>query len=61
MEASVGVTVNYRYLPTELEENHERFIRKGQIRVSSELFREHKKVAAAWQASREIAPRGKSN
>jgi malonyl-CoA decarboxylase len=61
MEASFGVTVNYSYLPAELEENHERFIRKGQIRVSSDLFREHKKVAAAWQASRDIAPRSKSH
>jgi malonyl-CoA decarboxylase len=61
MEASFGVAANYRYLPAELEENHERFIRKGQIRVSSELFREHKKVAAAWQTSREIPPRGKSH
>jgi len=61
IQASFGVTVNYSYLPAELEENHERFIRKGQIRVSSELFREHKKVAAAWQASRELAPRGKGH
>jgi len=61
IQASFGVTVNYGYLPAELEENHERFIRKGQIRVSSELFREHKKVAAAWLASREIAPRGKGH
>ena len=49
LEASYGVTVNYRYLPAELEENHERFVRNGQIRVSSELFREHKMVSAAWE------------
>jgi malonyl-CoA decarboxylase len=60
LAASFGVTASYRYLPAELEENHERFIRKGQIRVSDGLFREHKKVAAAWQSSREIPPRGKS-
>jgi malonyl-CoA decarboxylase len=60
LEASFGVTANYRYLPAELEENHERFIRKGQIRVSDGLFREHKKVATAWQISRESAPSGKS-
>jgi len=52
MEASFGVTANYRYLPAELEENHERFIRKGQIRVSPDLFKEHKKVATAWGAPR---------
>ena len=49
MEASYGVTVNYRYLPEELEENHERFVRGGQIRVPSNLFREHKAVAEAWE------------
>jgi hypothetical protein len=47
-------------LPAELEENHERFIRKGQIRVSDGLFREHKKVAAAWQTAHEASRRGKS-
>lgn len=49
MEASFGVTVSYRYLPAELEENHERFVSSGQIRLSSELLREHKLVAAAWE------------
>jgi len=53
LEASVGLTVNYRYLPAELEENHERFVRSGKIRVSSGLFQEHKKVLEAWQPSRE--------
>jgi malonyl-CoA decarboxylase len=49
VEASFGVTVNYRYLPAELEENHEQFVRLGRIRVSSNLLREHKNVLAAWQ------------
>lgn len=49
IEASFGLTVNYRYLPAELEENHERFVRSGQMRVSSELFREQKLVDAAWK------------
>jgi len=53
MKASFGVTVNYRYLPDELEENHERFVRKGQIRVSDTLFQEHKKLAAAWCDTKE--------
>ena len=48
LEASYGVTVNYRYLPDELEENHERFVRGGQIRVPSVLYSDHKAVAAAW-------------
>jgi malonyl-CoA decarboxylase len=60
LEASFGVTVNYRYLPGELEENHERFVRKGQIRVSAQLFKEHKIIAVAWQpvpAKHKSAPR----
>jgi malonyl-CoA decarboxylase len=59
MEASFGVTVNYRYLPDELEENHERFVRGGQIRVPSNLFREHKTVADAWDPAAEKIPREK--
>jgi malonyl-CoA decarboxylase len=59
MEASFGVTANYRYLPDELEENHERFVRGGQIRVPSGLFREHKTVAAAWDLSPEKPSRDK--
>ncbi|HVB87846.1 MAG TPA: malonyl-CoA decarboxylase family protein [Candidatus Dormibacteraeota bacterium] len=48
LEASYGVTVNYRYLPDELEENHERFVR-GQIQVSRALAAEQKAVDTAWQ------------
>jgi malonyl-CoA decarboxylase len=48
LEESFGVTVNYRYIPADLEENHERFVR-GQIRASSTLLHEHKAVAAAWK------------
>ena len=51
LEASFGVTTNHKYLPTELEENHERFVRTGQTRVSDELLREHKIVEGAWQGS----------
>jgi malonyl-CoA decarboxylase len=53
LEASIGLTVNYRYLPAELEENHERFVREGKIPVSSGLFQEHKIVIEGWQSSRE--------
>ena len=60
LEASYGVTVNYRYLPEELEENHERFVRGGQIRVPSGLYREHKVVDAAWDPPpNEKSPREK--
>jgi malonyl-CoA decarboxylase len=55
LEVSYGVTANYRYLPSELEENHEQFVREGQIRMSNSLSREQKAVAAAWQATREIS------
>jgi malonyl-CoA decarboxylase len=60
IDASFGVTASYRYLPAELEENHERFIRKGEIRVSDTLFREHKKMATVWQTSRKTPLRAKS-
>ena len=60
VEASFGVTVNYRYLPADLEENHERFVRQGEIRVSSALSREHKAVIAAWQANPENPKRESS-
>src|SRR5712671_2238746 len=41
LKASYGLTVNYRYLPAELEENHERFVR-GEIQVSNGLVAELK-------------------
>src|SRR5580658_10497121 len=47
LHASFGVTVNYRYLPAELEENHERFVR-GDIQVAKGLASEFKSVAQAW-------------
>ena len=51
LKASFGVTANYRYLPAELEENHERFVR-GEIQVANGLVSDHKAVAQAWQVSR---------
>jgi malonyl-CoA decarboxylase len=45
---SYGVTVNYRYLPAELEENHERFVR-GEIQVANGLASEYKAVRKAWE------------
>jgi malonyl-CoA decarboxylase len=48
LKASYGVTVNYRYVPAELEENHERFVTNGQIRFSDALSREHQLVKKAW-------------
>ena len=60
LEASFGVTVNYRYSPNELEENHERFVRSGQIRVPSSLFNEHKAIASAWNPVPPNPPRDKT-
>jgi malonyl-CoA decarboxylase len=48
LKASFGITINYRYVPDELEENHERFVTAGQIRISDGLSREHEIVKKAW-------------
>jgi malonyl-CoA decarboxylase len=48
LEASFGVTANYRYLPAELEENHERFVR-GEIQVANLLASDYKAVVKLWQ------------
>jgi malonyl-CoA decarboxylase len=52
IEASFGVTANYRYIPADLEENHEQFVRNGYIRVAAGLEAEQKAVASAWQGER---------
>jgi malonyl-CoA decarboxylase len=52
LEASLGVTANYRYISAEVEENHERFVRAGKIRISSPLFHEYKMVTEAWEPDR---------
>ena len=52
LQASFGVTANYLYVPSELEENHEGFVSEGEIRVSHDLEREHKSVTEAWRAER---------
>ena len=48
LKASAGVTVNYRYLPSKFEENHERFVRGGRISVSGALLRVKELIDAAW-------------
>jgi malonyl-CoA decarboxylase len=50
LKDSFGVTVNYRYLVAELEENHERFVR-GEIQVAQSLASESKSVEQLWQGS----------
>ena len=49
LSQSFGLTANYRYVPDELEENHEHFVREGQIRVSSRLLTEQRMVAELWE------------
>jgi malonyl-CoA decarboxylase len=49
LQASFGLTANYLYVPAELEENHERFVREGEIRVSHDLEREYRNVSEAWR------------
>ena len=50
LKDSFGVTVNYRYLVAELEENHERFVR-GDIQVAQSLAAEFKSVGELWRES----------
>jgi malonyl-CoA decarboxylase len=49
LKDSFGVTVNYRYLLDDLEENHERFVRRGEIQVARGLSREFRDTAALWK------------
>ena len=49
LQDSFGVMANYRYLPAELEENHERFVGSGEMRVSSSLSHEQRVVAELWR------------
>jgi malonyl-CoA decarboxylase len=53
LKASFGITINYRYVPDQLEENHERFVTVGQIRISDELSRERELVKKAWHGDRQ--------
>jgi len=51
LSRSFGVMANYRYLPGELEHNHERYVRGGEIAMSARLAREHKKIEALWRGT----------
>lgn len=50
---SFGLMVNYRYLPEELEENHERFVRDGEMRVSPDLAQEMRISTELWNGTNE--------
>jgi malonyl-CoA decarboxylase len=49
LKDSYGVTASYRYLPDDLEENHEGFVRQGEIQVSRGLSRDARTVVALWK------------
>jgi malonyl-CoA decarboxylase len=51
LEASFGVMAGYRYVASELEENHERFVRDGNARVAKSLCMENAIVSAAWHGA----------
>lgn len=51
LEASFGVMAGYQYVASELEENHERFVRDGHVRVANSLCMENAIVSAAWQSA----------
>ena len=45
---SFGLMANYRYVPEEFEENHERFVCEGIIHVSKQLLSEYRTIAGLW-------------
>ena len=49
---SYGVMVNYRYIPEDLEENHERFVRSGEISVAPGLSKERKVSTELWRGKK---------
>jgi malonyl-CoA decarboxylase len=48
LRESYGVMVNYRYIPDELADHHERFVRTGELALSPALAHEQKISAALW-------------
>jgi malonyl-CoA decarboxylase len=53
LESSFGVMASYQYVASEVEENHERFVRDGHVRVAKSLCLENAIVSAAWQGATE--------
>jgi malonyl-CoA decarboxylase len=52
---SFGVMVNYRYIPEDLEENHEQFVTTGEVPVASSLLQERRVSAVLWKGEKEKA------
>jgi len=57
---SLGVMANYRYVPEDFEENHERFVETGEIPLARGLARCKREVEAARRSGRRkgSAPQG---
>ena len=56
---SFGVMVNYRYIPEDLEENHESFVTSGEVSVAPSLLQERRTCAALWKDEKEKTKTGK--
>jgi malonyl-CoA decarboxylase len=56
---SYGVMVNYRYIPDELADNHERFVQSGEIKVSAALAGEQRTTATLWSTTEKPKTAGK--
>jgi malonyl-CoA decarboxylase len=50
-----GVMVNYRYIPEQLADNHERFVQNGDIKVAGTLAGEQRTTAALWKGEQDKA------
>ncbi|ABI58125.1 malonyl-CoA decarboxylase domain-containing protein [Alkalilimnicola ehrlichii MLHE-1] len=48
LQASYGMMVNYRYIAEAVEENHERFVKTGEVVLSRALQKQQKRINAAW-------------
>jgi malonyl-CoA decarboxylase len=52
---SFGVMVNYRYIPDDMEENHELFVRSGEISMAPSLLQERRTSVALWKGEKKLA------
>ena len=59
LETSFGVMASYRYVASEVEENHELFVRDGHVRVTKSLCVENAIVSAAWNDTQQTRQRNR--
>jgi hypothetical protein len=50
---------SYRYVASEVEENHELFVRDGHVRVTKSLCVENAIVSAAWNDTQQTRQRNR--